>query len=92
MPAPDHTIDLQDKDASTVSAKPGETIAWHNSTSDDITLHPPTCVSPSTDTDIPAGNTSRNFTVNSGSQGSYAYTFDVGAELGTRNGTISVHN
>lgn len=88
---PDHTIDLSDSNATEYDTSAGTTIAWHNSTTSDITLNPPTCVSPSGSTDIPAGQTSRNFTVNAGN-GLFTYSFTVGAELGTRNGSIRVNN
>jgi hypothetical protein len=88
----DYTIDLANADAGELDADQGKTIAWHNSTSSDITLNPPSCVSPSNSTDIPAGQTSRNFTVNGNKGSTYDYTFTVGAELGTRNGSIKVND
>jgi hypothetical protein len=89
--APDYTINLADADATELDGNQGGKVAWHNSTTSDITLNPPACVSPGTATDIPAGTTSRNFTINGTKGDSYAYTFNVGAKLGTRNGTIKVN-
>lgn len=92
MPPVHHQIDLKDKNAGTLSVNQGDTIAWHNDTRSDISLNPPSCVSPPGQTDIAAGATSKNFTVNGTKGQSYDYSFDVGAELGTRNGTIAVNN
>lgn len=92
MPITTHTIDLQDQDAGTLNADQNDKITWHNSTSSDITLNPPDCVSPQQATDIPAGQTSRDFAVTGQKGQSYEYSFTVGAELGTRNGTIDVNN
>ena len=87
----DYTIDLSDVDAGEFDAEKGKTIAWHNSTTSDISLNPPSCVSPSNETDIPAGQTSRNFTINGSKGQTYDYSFTVGAELGTRSGSIKVN-
>ena len=89
---PDNTIDLANADAAELDANQGTTVAWHNSTTSDITLNPPSCVSPSNQTDIPAGDTTSNFTINGNKGSTYDYTFVVGAELGTRNGKIKVND
>jgi hypothetical protein len=90
MPDPDITIDLTNADKGQTDAKNGDKIAWHNSSGSDITLNPPSCVSPSNSTSIPNGDTSGNFTVNGNVNGTYDYTFDVGAEAGVRSGKIKI--
>lgn len=90
MPDPDITIDLTNADKGETDVKNGNQIAWKNSTGSDITLHPPSCVSPGTDTPIANGATSRNFTVQGNVNGTYDYTFDVGAEVGVRTGNIKI--
>ena len=87
----DYTINLSDADAGTQNADPGDKITWHNDTSSSITLNPPSCVSPGTSDDIGAGGDSRDYTVNSGTNGNYEYTFSTGgATRGVRSGTINV--
>jgi len=90
--APDNTIDLANADATELDANKGSTVAWHNSTTSVISLNPPSCVSPSNELDIAAGATSRTFTINGNKGSTYDYTFDVGAELGTRSGKIKVND
>ena len=92
MPPTTHTIDLQDTDAGTLNVDQNDKIEWHNSTTSDITLNPPSCVARPDQTPIAAGGTSRDFTVTGQKGQSYEYSFTVGAELGTRNGTIDVNN
>jgi hypothetical protein len=87
---PDITIDLTDANKGQTDVKNGDKIAWKNSSGSDITLNPPSCVSPGTATEIPNGTTSRNFSVNGNVNGSYDYTFDVGAEVGVRTGNIKI--
>ncbi len=87
----DYTINLTDADAPELDADQGKKVAWHNATTSDITLNPPSCVSPNTATDIAAGATSRDFQINGTKGDVYSYTFTVGAKLGTRNGTIKVN-
>jgi hypothetical protein len=88
---PDLTIDLADANIGENDVDKGTTIAWHNSTNSDIRLNPPSCVSPSNPTDIPSGQTTTPFNVSGSKNKTYDYTFDVGAEVGTRNGTIRVN-
>lgn len=90
MPDPDITIDLTDANKGETDVKNGAKIAWHNSSGSDITLHPPSCVSPGNATQIANGATSRNFTVTGNVNASYEYTFDVGAEVGVRTGNIKI--
>ena len=82
------TINLTDADAAEGDVqKPGK-VTWHNATTDtSITLNPPSCVSPNNQVVIAPGCDSTHNTNNS-ANGTYAYTFTVGAELGTRNGRI----
>lgn len=89
---PDYTIDLSNADAAELDGDQNKNVAWKNTTTSDITLNPPSCVSPGTATDIPAGDTSRNFNITGNKGTTYDYTFDVGAEVGTRNGKIKVNN
>jgi hypothetical protein len=85
------TIHLTNADSNEVDVDPGDKVIWHNDTSDEITLHPPSCVSPGGDDSISPGQDSRQYTVNNNANGDYSYTFDVGAELGVRNGRIKVN-
>ena len=85
-----YTINLTDSDAGTDDVCPGDKITWHNSTDSIITLAPPSCVAPSNEEQINAGSDGISHTVNNGANGTYDYTFTVGAALATRNGKIKV--
>ncbi len=92
MPAArDYTIDLIDADSDELDADQGKKIVWHNSSASSIVLHPPSCVSPGQDETISPNSDSKVYTVNGKKGDVYTYTFDVGAEVGTRNGTIKVN-
>ncbi len=72
---------------------PGDKITWTNNTGvsvDAFTL--PTCVSPQTDpAPIAAGDTTRKYTVNNGTNGEYGYSYDIPSpKEGALNGTIDV--
>ncbi len=72
---------------------PGDKITWTNNTGvsvDAFTL--PTCVSPQTDpAPIAAGDTTRKYTVNHGTNGKYTYSYHIPSRMaGTLSGTIDV--
>lgn len=90
-PPPDYTITLTDADAAELDGDQTGKIVWHNASGSEINLHPPSCVSPGGDEIIANGANSRSYQINGIKGDTYAYTFDVGAELGTRNGTIKVN-
>ena len=88
----DQTITLTDADAGIDTADPGDKITWHNGTTDkDITINPPSCVSPNQSDTMDPGGDSRQYTVNNSPKADYAYTFSVADTLGLRNGTIRVN-
>lgn len=89
--APDYTITLTDADAPELDGDQTKKVAWKNSSGSEIVLTPPTCVSPETVTTIANGATSRDFQIAGQKGTTYDYSFTVGAELGTRNGTIKVN-
>jgi plastocyanin len=78
----------------TLTCNPGDTITWVNSDAYDIDAFTlPTCVSPQTDPApiAPNGGTTRKYTVNNGSKGSFGYSYDVDDDdADTQSGTIDV--
>jgi plastocyanin len=77
----------------TLSCRSGDKITWTNNYSEAITEFTlPSCVSPNqSPAPIAVGATTRDFTVNSGSQGNYEYTYGwPTAKRATRSGTIDV--
>ncbi len=76
-----------------LDCSPGDKISWTNNnanTIDAFTL--PTAVSPQTDpAPIASGATTREYTINSGANGSYTYGYDIAStNADTRSGTIDV--
>jgi plastocyanin len=76
-----------------LSCNPGDKIAWTNNYSEAITQFTlPSCVSPpSSPAPIAVGATTRDFTVNAGSHGTYDYSYGWPTpERAPRSGTIDV--
>ena len=82
-----------DPDPLKLNCKPGDQITWTNNNSKSVTSFTlPTCVSPNTSpAPINSGDTTRKYTVNSGTNGNYTYSYDLPSTEGdTRGGTIDV--
>jgi plastocyanin len=78
---------------SSVPANHGDKITWTNPQSVSVTLTLPTCLSPSNNTTITiSGNTTyvTTYTVNSGTNGSYPYTYHANPTQAEQTGTIDV--
>jgi plastocyanin len=73
-------------------ANPGDKITWTNNYSEAVTSFSlPTCVSPQTDpAPIAVGTTTRKYTVNNGSSGTYDYSYVTSAATDPHSGTIDV--
>ena len=72
------TVDLKcEGDEGEFDAHAGDQITWRNCSADcTIKLHPPSNVSPAFAVDIPPGESTRRYSVNSGSTGKYNYWYD----------------
>jgi plastocyanin len=82
-----------DVSPASLSCNPGDKITWTNNYSEAITAFTlPSCVSPSNSpAPIAVGAATRDFTVNSGSNGTYDYSYGwPTSKRGTRSGTIDV--
>ncbi len=91
----DYTIGLAAPDSPATEFHAGDKITWSNNTGHNISSFTlPTCVSPSqSPAPLANGAQSRVYTINSGSNGSYSYSWieDDGGKRGNRNGTIDVN-
>ena len=77
-------------DPQTLDVSAGTKITWENDLSVSVRLTLPTCVSPPDGTiAVAAGATTREFTVNNGSNGSYGYSYSDTATT-QQDGTIDV--
>ena len=79
---------------SSLNCSPGDKITWTNNYTKSISAFTlPSCVSPQTSpAPIAVGGTTQTYTVNSGVNGnfSYSYTFAAQIDADTRSGTIDV--
>jgi hypothetical protein len=91
MPATD--ISLTTSGAGTTDVPASGKITWTNNTGEEVTAFTlPTCVSPQTNpAPIAAGSTTREYQINSGSNGDYNYSYTIPqADGDTLSGTIDV--
>lgn len=80
-------------DPATLDCKPGDRITWTNDYTESLTEFTlPSCVSPQTSpAPLASGATTRTYTVNSGANGSFEYSYGwPSPKRDTRGGTIDV--